>query len=215
MIDLSSKSNSADPKHLGIENQIADPIIKDNFYTIKDNTANAAPLGLYGFALTTILLNLHNAGFFPVSVMIMAMGIFFGGIAQLIAGILEWRKGNNFGSVAFIAYGSFWLTLVFIWIAPSFGLERADHLSMGSYLAIWGLFSFAFFVQTFKGKTIGILLFGSLVILFALLAIHFFTGSELIGRIAGYEGILCGSFAFYEASAIMINERYGKEILPM
>lgn len=187
----------------------------DNIYAIKDNTANAAPLGLYGFALTTILLNLHNAGFFPVNAMIMAMGIFFGGIAQFVAGILEWKKGNNFGSVAFISYGSFWLTLVFIWIAPHVGLERADDLSMGCYLGIWGLFTLVFFIQALKGKTIGILLFGTLVILFWLLAIHFFTGNALIGRIAGFEGILCGSLAFYEASAIMINDRYGKTVLPM
>lgn len=188
----------------------------NNVYTLKDTTAHAAPLGLFGFAMTTILLNLHNAGFFPISVMIMAMGIFFGGIAQLIAGILEWKRGNNFGSIAFIAYGSFWLTLVFIWTAPAiFGLAPADGPSMGSYLFIWGLFSVVFFVQTFSGHKVGIALFATLVILFWLLAAHFFTDNPLILKIAGYEGILCGSLAFYEGAAVMINEKYGRTVLPL
>lgn len=105
--------------------------------------ANPAPLGLAGFAMTTILLNLHNAGFYGLSVMIMGMGIFFGGIAQLIAGIMEWRQGNTFGSLAFVSYGSFWLSLVFIWTGPVMGLPAADPVSMGFYLAVWGLFTFA------------------------------------------------------------------------
>ncbi len=183
---------------------------------IKDQTANPAPLGLFGFAMTTILLNIHNAGFYPLSVMIMGMGIFYGGIAQLIAGIMEWKKGNTFGTVAFTSYGAFWLSLVFIWVAPvAFKLPAADPISMGFYLGIWGLITTAMFIGTLKGNTLGKLVFGSLSILFFLLAAANFTGSELIHKIAGFEGILCGSFAFYEAAAIVINEKLGKNILPL
>ncbi len=178
-------------------------------------TANPAPLGLFGFAMTTILLNIHNAGFYPLNGMIMAMGIFYGGIAQIIAGILEWKKGNTFGGLAFTSYGSFWLTLVFLWTAPNMGLPATDHIAVGSYLALWGIFTFALFLGTLKGKTIGKLVFGSLVILFALLAIANFTGNSTLHTIAGYEGILCGSFAFYEAVALLLNEKYGKNILPL
>jgi len=85
----------------------------NNIYSIKDQTANPGPLGLFGFAMTTVLLNIHNAGFFPVNSMIMGMGVFFGGGAQFVAGVMEWKKGNNFGSIAFMSYGAFWLTLVF------------------------------------------------------------------------------------------------------
>ena len=177
--------------------------------------ANPAPLGLGGFAMTTILLNIHNAGFFELNVMIFAMGIFYGGIAQLIAGILEYKQGNTFGMVAFLSYGAFWLTLVFIWIAPNFGLKAADPFSMGCYLAMWGLFSFAMFIGTLKGKTIGKLVFGSLVVLFALLALANFTGSHAIHTFAGYEGIVCGSLALYEAAALVINEKYGRTVLPL
>lgn len=183
---------------------------------LKDQTSNPAPLGLMGFALTTILLNIHNAGFFPVDTMIMGMGIFFGGIAQFCAGAMEWKKGNMFGSVAFMSYGSFWLTLVFLWVgADLMGLQRPNGASMGCYLFMWGLYTFVFFIQTLNGATISKLLFFTLFVLFMLLAFTNFTGNVTLGRIAGFEGILCGSLAFYEASAIMINDKYGRTILPM
>jgi len=183
---------------------------------VKDVTSNPAPLGLMGFALTTILLNIHNAGYFPIDTMIMGMVIFFGEIAQFCAGIMEWKKGNMFGSIAFMSYGAFWLSLVFIWIgADAFGLAKPNNLSMGIYLFMWGLFTLVFFLQTLNGKTIGKLLFFSLFVLFMLLAAFNFTGNPLIGKIARYEGIICGFLAFYEASAIMINDKYGKDILPM
>ena len=182
---------------------------------IQDRTGNPGPLGLFGFAMTTILLNIHNAGFFPLSVMIMSMGIFYGGIAQIIAGIMEWKKGNTFGAIAFISYGSFWLTLVFIWAAPKFGLDAADTVSMGWYLTMWGVFTFALFIGTLAGNTIGKLIFGSLVILFGLLAAANFTGNEEIHTIAGYVGILCGSFAFYEAAAVVINTKFARKIFPL
>ena len=184
-------------------------------YRKMDLTSNPGPLGLFGFALTTILLNIHNAGFYGISVMIMAMGIFFGGFAQLLAGIMEWKKGNQFGSIAFISYGSFWLTLVFIWIAPTFGLEKATKLEMGFYLLFWGMFTLIFFIQTFKGKVVGRILFGLLTLLFLLLAFSNFLDSNFILMVAGYEGIICGLVAFYEAAAMMINERYQKNLLPM
>ena len=181
----------------------------------QERIASAAPLGLFGFAMTTILLNIHNAGLFPLNVMIMGMGVFYGGIAQLIAGILEWKNGNSFGAVAFISYGSFWLSLVFIWAAPLSGLEAANPLSMGCYLAMWGLLTFMLFLGTLKGSTIGKLVFGSLTLLFGLLAAANFTGSHDIHTIAGYVGIVCGGFAFYEATALVLNDKYGRAVLPL
>jgi len=184
-------------------------------FKVQDSTSKPGPLGLFGFALTTILLNIHNAGFYEITAMIMAMGIFFGGGAQFLAGIMEWKKGNQFGSIAFVSYGSFWLSLVFIWIAPHFGIAKPTNIEMGFYLLLWGLFTLVFFVQTFNGKKVGILLFGLLTLLFFLLAFGNFTQNAFVLKIAGYEGILCGFVAFYEASAAMINEKYEKSILPM
>lgn len=87
--------------------------------------ANPAPLGLMGFGMTTILLNLANSGLFAFDVAILAMGIFYGGIAQIFAGLLEYKKGNTFGLTAFTSYGSFWLTLVAILLMPKMGLAEA------------------------------------------------------------------------------------------
>lgn len=182
---------------------------------IKDTTANPAPIGLFGFGMTTILLNIHNAGFFELNAMIMGMGIFFGGLQQVIAGIMEWKKGNIFAMSAFTSYGFFWISLVTLWLLPLLGVAKPDGNSMGFYLGIWGLFTFALFIGTLNGNTIGKLIFGSLVVLFALLSVASFTGNENIHTIAGYEGILCGSFAFYEAAALIINEKYGREVLPL
>ena len=185
------------------------------YLQIKDQTSNPGPLGLMGFALTTILLNIHNAGFYPIDTMIMGMGIFFGGFAQFCAGVMEWKKGNMFGSVAFMSYGAFWLSLVFLWVGSDLGLQKPDSVSMGCYLFMWGLFTLVFFIQTLNGKTVGKVLFFALFILFMLLAAYNFTGNKLIGQIAGFEGVFCGFVAFYEAAAIMINDKYGKTILPM
>lgn len=183
---------------------------------IKDTTANPAPLGLFGFGMTTILLNIHNAGFFELNSTIMGMGIFFGGIQQVIAGAMEWKKGNGFGTAAFTSYGFFWLSLVAIWVMPALNLTaKPDGASMGCYLGLWGLFTLALFIGTLKGNTIGKLIFGSLVILFGLLSAASFTGSESIHTLAGYEGILCGFFAFYEGAAIVINEKIGRKVLPL
>ncbi|HNW34338.1 MAG TPA: acetate uptake transporter [Candidatus Ozemobacteraceae bacterium] len=183
---------------------------------IKDTTANPAPLGLIGFGMTTILLNIHNAGFYPNNSMIFAMGIFVGGIAQIIAGTLESKKNNTFGTTAFTAYGSFWLSLVAIWVLPKLGVADAtDESAMGFYLATWGLFSFGMFIGTFRLNRALQVVFGTLVILFGLLAIADFTHSAAIKTIAGYEGIFCGLSACYTAIAQVLNELYGSVLMPI
>ncbi len=178
-------------------------------------TANPAPIGLGAFGMTTILLNIHNAGFFELNVMIMAMGIFYGGISQIIAGIMEWTRGNTFGSTAFISYGSFWLTLVFIWLAPNAGVTAASPVAMGWYLLMWGIFTGFMTIGTLKGKLIGKLVFSTLTLLFVLLALANFQESHLIHTIAGYVGIVCGSLALYEAMGLVINDKFGREVFPM
>ena len=183
---------------------------------VKDNTANPAPLGLLGFGLTTILLNIHNAGFYPLNSMIIGMGIFVGGLAQVIAGILEAKKNNTFGTTAFTAYGFFWLSLTAVWIMPAAGLaEKASAFAMGFYLLLWGLFTLGMFFGTFKMTKVHQIIFGSLTLLFFLLALGDFTGIHLIKTIAGFEGIICGLSAVYGCIAQVLNEVYGKEILPM
>jgi len=183
---------------------------------IRDMTANPAPLGLLGFGMTTVLLNIHNAGFFPLSSMILAMGIFYGGLGQIIVGIMEWKKNNTFGMTAFTSYGLFWLTLAGLIAIPKIGwAEAADGKAMAAYLFMWGLFTFMMFLGTFRLNRALQVVFGSLTILFLLLAIGDYSGSEVITRIAGYEGIVCGLSAMYTGLAQVLNEVYRKTVLPL
>jgi hypothetical protein len=183
---------------------------------IKDTTANPAPLGLMGFGMTTVLLNLHNAGFIALGGMILSMGIFYGGIAQVIAGILEWKKNNTFGATAFTSYGLFWLSLVGLIVLPKMGWgEASDRMAMAAYLFIWGVFTAFMFIGTLKLNRALQFIFGSLAILFFLLAIGDATGNSTLKTIAGYEGILCGISAIYTALAQVLNEVHGKILAPI
>jgi succinate-acetate transporter protein len=191
--------------------------MNESITQIKDTTGNPAPLGLLGFGMTTVLLNLHNAGFYELNSMVMAMGICYGGAAQIIAGIMEWRKSNTFAATAFISYGFFWLSLVTLivlakleWGAPS------DETAMAAYLAIWGVFTAVMFVGTLRLNLALQVVFGSLAILFFLLAIGDFTGASAgFKHATGYEGIFCGLSAMYAGLAQVLNELFGKSVLPL
>lgn len=178
--------------------------------------ANPGPLGLMGFGLTTVYLNLHNAGFFPMNAAIISMGIFFGGLAQMLAGLLEYKKGNTFGLTAFTAYGSFWLSLVGILLLPRSGLvEPADDTALGIWLALWGVFTLFMFFGTLRANRALQFVFASLTLLFTLLAIGHITGNPVVLTLAGYEGILCGASAIYLAMAEVINAQLGRTALPV
>jgi uncharacterized protein len=184
---------------------------------IKDTTANPAPLGLLGFGMTTVLLNLHNAGFYELNSMILAMGICYGGFAQIIAGIMEWKKGNTFAITAFISYGLFWFSLVVLIVLPKIGWgSPTDNTAMAAYLAMWGLFTAVMFVGTLRLHVAGQVVFGSLTVLFFLLAIGDFTAaSPGFKHFTGYEGIFCGFSAIYAGLAQVLNELFGRVVLPL
>ena len=189
---------------------------KEKNVLFSEITANPAPLGLMGFGMTTILLNIHNAGFFPLDSMILAMGIFYGGTAQVVAGIMEFKKNNTFGTTAFTSYGFFWMALAVLNILPEMGYGvPANTLSMAAFLFMWGFFTLFMFIATLRISKALQVVFGTLTLLFFLLAIGNFTGSTLILTVAGYEGIICGFTAIYAAMAQVINETYGKVVLPI
>jgi succinate-acetate transporter protein len=182
----------------------------------KDGTANPAPLGLCAFGMTTVVLNFHNAGFFELNSMILAMGLFYGGLAQVIAGIIEAKKNNTFGLTAFTSYGFFWLSLVGLIVMPKLGWipATADN-AMVAYFAVWGLFTFCMFFGTLRLNRALQFVFGSLTVLFILLAAGDSTGNISIKHLAGYEGIICGLSAIYTGIANVLNEIYGRSVLPI
>lgn len=184
---------------------------------IADTTANPAPLGLTAFGMTTVLLNVHNAGFIPLDTMILAMGIFYGGMAQIIAGLMEWKKRNTFGTVAFISYGAFWLTLVALIVMPkmNIGVSPTHPRDLGAYLLLWGLFTGTLFVATLRINRALQIVFSTLTVLFLLLATAEFTGNKSVTLFAGYEGMFCGLSAMYAGMAMVWNEIYGREIAPL
>jgi succinate-acetate transporter protein len=185
---------------------------------IKDLTANPAPLGLMGFGMTTVLLNIHNAGFYPMNAMILSMGFFYGGLAQVIAGIMEWKKGNTFGTTAFTSYGLFWLTLVGIVLLPkseNYAGMATESFPFAAYLFMWGVFTLFMFIGTLKGSKALSVVFLALAILFFLLAAGNYLGSTGILTIAGYEGIFTGLAAIYTALGQVLNEAYGKKMIPL
>lgn len=183
---------------------------------VVNETANPAPLGLCAFGMTTVLLNIHNAGFFEMNSMILAMGIFYGGLAQVIAGIIEAKKNNTFGLTAFTSYGFFWLSLVGLLVMPKLGwVAPTSAGALAAYLAVWGVFTFLLFFGTLRLNRALQFVFASLTILFFLLVAGKVTGNPAIEHLAGYEGIICGASAIYTGIANVLNEVYGRVVLPI
>lgn len=195
----------------------------------KPKVANPAPLGLLGFGMTTILLNfVHNFRLGSVDPMILGMGIFYGGLAQVVAGILEYRKGNTFGTVAFTSYGLFWLSYVFLNMIPKTlfftGYSVPSNESYVVYFFMWGLFTLIMFFGTLKTNRALQVVFSSLAVLFFLLTIRFallaytsytVTDLNLFTTVVGIEGIFTGFSAFYLGLAEVLNEVHGKTVLPI
>jgi succinate-acetate transporter protein len=189
---------------------------QENSIVIRDSSANPAPLGLFGFGMTTVLLNIHNAGFYEMNSMILAMGIFYGGLAQVVAGVLESKKNNTFGMTAFVSYGFFWLTLVALIFMSKWGWIAATSKSaLATYLLLWGIFTLLLFIGTLRLSRALQFVFATLTLLFFLLAIGNYTENESIIKVAGFEGIVCGGSAIYTGIANLLNEVYGRKVLPL
>jgi len=192
---------------------------------MSEKLATPAPLGLLGFGFTTVLLNLHNTGLFPLDTMILAMGLAYGGLAQVIVGIMEFRKGNTFGTVAFTSYGLFWWSLVLLLILPNntifSGLSAPTETAMAAYFFMWGLFTFTMFFGTLKTNRALQFVFASLAILFFMLTVRELTGNPILfgqftfNNLTGIEGVICGLGAIYLAFAEVLNEVHKKTVLPI
>jgi hypothetical protein len=180
--------------------------------------ANPAPLGLFAFGLTTLMLNLVNADLVVVGTkgLVIGYGMFFGGLCQILAGMWEFKKNNTFGATAFTSYGAFWMgySLWYILVKTS-TFPSPDGSGLAAILAVWGMFTFLMFIGTLKLNRALQAVFLTLTVLFFLLAAGDMTENKTITTIAGYEGILCAFTAIYAGWAQVINEVWGRTVLPL
>lgn len=177
-------------------------------------TADPAPLGLWALGTTLILFSLHIAGFFALNAMVIATAIFYGGLAQIIAGILHWRRNNTFGFTAFISFGFFWLSIAGILILPALGWAKTAYSeAMAVYFFAWGFISLLLFTATLRLGTALQFLFALLTLFFILLAFADLTLKTNIRQFSGYTGIIGGLTAIYTGTAYLLNDVYRKIVL--
>ena len=175
--------------------------------------ANPAPLGLAGFAFTTWMLSMVNAGWYPAGSvgLVLALAMAYGGTAQLVAGVLEYKKGNTFGTVAFFSYGAFWWSFA---LYAHFFAAGVPQAFVGWYLFVWGVFTFYMWLATFRANMALQLVFLALWVTFVLLAIGNW-GMASMGTLGGYVGMVTAILAFYLSAAEVINEAFGRSVLPI
>ncbi|MDY0212831.1 MAG: acetate uptake transporter [Desulfuromonadaceae bacterium] len=183
---------------------------------IHETTADPAPLGLIGLGMSMLLLNLHFAGFFPMDATIVGMGIFCGGIGQIMVGVMAWKNNNTFAALAFSIFGLFWLSLIATTIGAAAGIYApASPGVSGIYLSIWAAFSAGIFMASFRHSWAIRVTFGLLLLFFILLATGAAAASITLVHIAGYVGILCGLSALYAGLGLVLNELFRKTLLPL
>jgi succinate-acetate transporter protein len=191
------------------------PVNLEKGFLMPVTLANPTPLGLVTFGLSTILLSLANTGLIPDGSPIMAQALFVGGLAQMLAGIMEFVKGNTFGCVVFTSFGGFWISVAAFSFLPVLGWAAAPaSATLGTFMFIWSLYVFLLLLGVFKGGRVLALVVTTLVILLLILALYHWTGIAFLATLAGWEGLLCGGSALYLGAAITLDETAKKKILP-
>jgi succinate-acetate transporter protein len=183
---------------------------------VSEKLANPAPLGLAGFGITTLVLNVINAEIISEESigMVLPLGLFYGGLAQFLAGMWEAKKNNTFGFTAFSSYGAFWMAYALMKILVKNGaMDPVPHEGMTVFLVAWGIFSTYMFVGTIKISVALQVAFAGVAILFFLLA--WGQHDTTIHKIAGYEGLFTAGAALYASAAGVINETWGRNLLPL
>ena len=189
-----------------------------NEIIIVNETPSPTPLGLCAFGMTTILLSLCNAGLIGLTSPIIGMGVFAGGIALLITGLLEWKKNNLFGFITFGGFSFFWLTFVAILLLPVLGLAAAPSgIDMAAFIFVWTLLAIGLLICAYRLR-MGTLLVSTLaflVLLFIFLIIANAASIALFTTLGGYAGIITGVLALYIGIAVVVNEVCNESILPL
>ena len=176
--------------------------------------AHPGALGLAGFGFNTILLQIHNCGLISGEVALL-YGFFWGGMAQVIAGIIEGRSGDSFGLTAFTSYGLFWIGLSFAFLMEWLDIVTLSNSGLAWAFILWGIFTAYMTIGTLRISRVHVFIFSTLTILFFLLAAHFFNPEGFSAVIPGVEGIICGVSAVYASAAVVLNATHGRWILPL
>jgi uncharacterized protein len=183
---------------------------------LMDNTANPAPLGLCAFGMTTILLSLHNAGVTNLASPIIAMAIFYGGLAQLIVGVMEWKKNNTFGMLTFGSFGLFWISFASLLILPALNLAKGPQpVDLAAFLSVWGILIVGLFICSLKMHRLLQITLAFVVLLVIFLVAAQLTGNAMILNTGGIIGLIAGGLALYMGIGQVINECFGSKVLPV
>jgi succinate-acetate transporter protein len=177
--------------------------------------ANPAVLGLLGYGMSTVLLSLGNSGVYPVDGMVFAMAIFFGGAAQTLAASMLFKLGDTFGVTAFGGYSFLWLSFAFLNIGAGNGWWTVTSVGVGWYLIVWMIFTIGLMIASTVAPRVLTIILGLTVVLLGSLGVGAITGNAALSMFGGYEGVLTGALAIYLAFAFLINEMYGKAVLPV
>jgi uncharacterized protein len=183
---------------------------------IVDTTGNMFPLAFVTVGMNLILLSLANAGCYPLDSMILAMCLFCGGFGQFVAGTWAWRKGISFAATALTMYGLFFLTLFGLIVFPGFGIGKAPTpTAMGAFMLVWGVFTVFMFIGTLKLYRALQVVFGLLTVLYFLLGAGNLTGNTSLLALAAWEGLATGIAALYFGVANVLNDVYGRQVMPI
>ncbi len=180
--------------------------------------ADPGPLGLAGFALTTFVLSMFNAGLISKAgePVVLGLALAYGGIVQLLAGMWEFRTGNTFGAVAFSSYGAFWISF---WALVTFfaGDIPAAHLgdAIGLYLIAWGIFTGYMFVASLRTTAAIALVFALLTVTFVVLGIGNANDNQGVIEAGGWCGLATAAAAWYASFAAVANSTFERTVLPV
>jgi succinate-acetate transporter protein len=197
----------------------AEPVTVVGHVTTASPLADPGPLGLAGFALTTFLLSLFNAGLVAnaaLEAVVLPVALCYGGIAQLLAGMWEFRKDNTFGAVAFTSYGAFWLSFVGYvrFIAPK--LPAADaHTATGLFLLAWTVFTAYMWLASLRTSGVVAAVFTALMVTFALLTAGALSAQPQLTHVGGWFGLVTAALAWYGSAAAVTNSTWKRTVLPV
>ena len=174
---------------------------------------NPAVVGLGGFGLTTMILQFHNVGWMGLGPVIW-LGLIFGGLAQMIAGLQEMRTGNNFGYCAFTAYGCFWISLALLLIGNHYNLYTSSKTDIGWFLVAWTAFTAILWIASLRINLALAITFTFLLLGFILLDLAHF-GYPNLTVFAGYELMVTAAMAWYIMAHLIYADVFGRDVLPV